>query len=558
MKKRILLCLTSILLLTLPWLGLPGYTLFAAFVPLFLLQDELDGKTGRRGKPARIFPYIAATLMLWSALSVWWVANSIRLSGGGWGMSVGIAIVCVLVTSFVTVLPFMAYHFFRQRAPRGLAYAVLISAWVGYEFIFLHGEITFPWLILGNGFANSIEAVQWYEYTGVLGGSVWVFACNIAIYEAIRLWRKKRSHRVWIRPAGWIALPLAFSLVLYFSYNEPEKTIDVQVINPNFDPYEKFEALSFREQTEIILQLAMQAPAGTDYFVAPETAIDERIAEETIEQNDYIRLMRYFLREKSPAGAVVIGATTSRFYYQEDQATYTARQAGEGFWYDIYNTALQIDTTKKVAVYHKSRLVAGAEMIPYARQFPFLKKLSMDLGGTSGQMGVDAQRSVFTAQDGTQIGVPICWEAVFGEYTTGFVRQGAEALFIISNDAWWGKTSGYKQLFAFSRLRAIETRRSIARSANVGISGFINQRGDIIGRTQWDERVSLHGTIHLNDRETFYVRFGDVTGRICCLLPSRMTISLIFPLNAIGNTISRTNSAAIAIPAIFNTFFIVL
>ena len=519
MKKRILLCLASVVLLVLPWLGLPGYTLLAAFVPLFLLQDDLSGRTGRKGKPTKILPYIIVTFMLWSALSVWWVGNSVRFAGGGMGMAVGISLVCVMVASFVVILPFMVYHYFRRRARRALAYAVLISAWVGYEFIFLHGEITFPWLILGNGFANSTQAVQWYEYTGALGGSVWVWAANIAIYEAIRLWCARKSHRVWIRPTLWIALPLAFSFVLYLGYKEEENPVRVQVIQPNFNPYEKFEALSFRQQTEIILQLAMQAPAGTDYFVAPETAIDERIGEEGISRNSYMELLRYFLRQGYPDAAVVIGATTSRYYYREEDITYTARtQENLGFWYDIYNTALQVDTTQNVAIYHKSKLVAGAEMIPYARQFPFLKKLSVDLGGTSGQMGVDDHRSVFISEQGIPVGAPICWEAVFGEYTTGFVQKGAQALFIISNDAWWGETAGYRQLFAFSRLRAIETRRAIARSANTGISGFIDQRGNVVSRTGWDERTSLSGTINLNSRITFYVRFGDMTGRLCCLV----------------------------------------
>ena len=507
----------SLILLALPWLGWPGYTLLVAFVPLFLLQDELAGRANRKGRPVKILPYVLGIFVLWSALSVWWVGNSVMFMYDNLVMAIGISLACVAVATFVTTLPFLVYHYFRKRAPRPLAYAVLISAWVGYEFIFLHGEITFPWLILGNGFANSTSAVQWYEYTGALGGSVWVWACNIAVYEAIRLWRTRKLHRVWIRPALWIVIPLFLSLLMYWTYKEEQNPVQVQVIQPNFDPYEKFEALSFQEQTRIILQLAMQAPAGTDYFVAPETAIDEQIQEEFIEGNSYIRLMDYFLRQSYPGAGMVIGATTAR-YFSEEEAPFTAYFIGNDTWKVRYNTALQIDTTQRIGIYHKSKLVAGAEMIPYVKQFPFLRKLSVDLGGTSGQLGQDDERSVFVSQQGVSVGVPICWEAVFGEYTTGFVRAGAQALFIISNDAWWGETAGYKQLFAFSRLRAIENRRSIARSANTGISGFIDQRGRVTARTNWDERISLAGTINLNDKMTFYARFGDMIGRLCCLV----------------------------------------
>jgi apolipoprotein N-acyltransferase len=499
MKKRIGLCLLSLLLLALPWQGFAGYTLLAAFVPLFLLQDDLARTVGRKGKPRPIFPWILITFMLWSALSVWWVGNSVMFMYGSAAMAAGISLVCVTVTSFVTVLPFMVYHYFRKRTKRVLAYAVLVSAWVGYEFVFLHGEITFPWLILGNGFANSVEAVQWYEYTGVLGGSIWIWICNIAIYEAILLWRKRRSHRVWLRPAGWIVVPMLASLVIYWSYREREDPVSVQIIQPNFDPYEKFETLTFEEQTQIILRLAQDAPAGTEYLIAPETAIDDQLPEAQIGNNAYIEWVRRFLRQSHPAAQFVIGATT----------------VGNAY---LYNTALRIDTLQLVGIYHKSKLVAGVEMVPYADRFPFMRKLSMDLGGTSGILGTDPERSVFTSARDVSIGTPICWEAVFGEYTAGFVQKGAQALFVISNDAWWGDTQGCRQLFAFSRLRAIENRRSIARSANTGISGLIDQRGRVVARTGWNERVALSGTVNANDTMTFYTRFGDVIGRVCCLL----------------------------------------
>ncbi len=521
MKKRLLLCLASLVLLALPWQGFPGYVLLAAFVPLLLLQDELDGKTGRKGKPLRRWPWVLGTLAGWSALSVWWVGNSGLFMTGSVAMAAGIVLACVVVTTFVTFLPFMACLYVRKRASRALAYAVLVSAWVGYEFVFLHGEITFPWLILGNGFAGSVEAVQWYEYTGALGGSVWVWVCNIAIYEAVRAWKREKRSSVWLRPAAWVALPLLFSFVLFFSYSESRRPIRVQVIQPNFDPHEKFEALTFDEQLAEILRLSLQAPEDVDFFVAPETAIDERIPEEQIAHNHYIQQIRYVLAARYPGAAAVIGATTSHIYFDETEVPWTAQHVqytDYEYWIDRYNTAMWIDTTARVQLHHKSKLVAGAEMIPYLRQFPFLKTLSMELGGTSGQLGMDTERSVFTSANGVSIGAPVCWEAVFGEYTTEFVKKGAQALFVISNDAWWGDTQGYRRLFAFSRLRAIETRRAIARSANTGISGFIDQRGRTIDRTGWDERVSLSGTVNLNDKITFYVRFGDAVGRIAVLV----------------------------------------
>jgi len=87
-------------------------------------------------------------------------------------------------------------------------------------------------------------------------------------------------------------------------------------------------------------------------------------------------------------------------------------------------------------------------------------------------------------------------------------------MFVISNDGWWDDTPGYRYLFAYSRLRAIENRRSIARSANTGRSGFIDQRGDVGETLGWDERGALTAELSLNDRLTFYTRYGDVIGRL--------------------------------------------
>ena len=86
----------------------------------------------------------------------------------------------------------------------------------------------------------------------------------------------------------------------------------------------------------------------------------------------------------------------------------------------------------------------------------------------------------------------------------------------MTNDGWWGDTPGYRQHFNYARLRAIENRRDVVQAANTGISGFINQRGDVLARTGWWEETTLRGTINGNDALTAFVRVGDRTGRAAC------------------------------------------
>lgn len=89
---------------------------------------------------------------------------------------------------------------------------------------------------------------------------------------------------------------------------------------------------------------------------------------------------------------------------------------------------------------------------------------------------------------------------------------------IITNDAWWGNTPGYRQHLSYASLRAIETRRNIVRSANTGISAIIDSRGDIVSKTAWWEPAVLEGEIHLSGKQTFFVAQGDIVGRLCVFM----------------------------------------
>lgn len=509
MLINLLLCLASVVMLCLPWAGTTGYFLLGALVPLLILQQRLEDRSRLTGKKHRIFFYVAGTFLLWNFISIIWLL---------WlrGFAAVAFTAAVLVNTFMTVVPFMVYHYVWRRAKKPLAYTMLVAMWIAFEYLYLHGEISFPWMTLGNGFMNDVKAVQWYEYTGVLGGSLWVLVANIVIYEAIKNYRAAKQISAFVTPVLVVAVPLVVSVFMYNKYTEVENPVTVEVIQPNIDPYEeKFDSMTEEEQVDIMLSLAPNAPQGVDYIVTPETSLASSFHwEDRFESNATLARFRGFLYENAPAAKFIIGANTLKRYPNTAEKSITARYGRGGIWYDVYNSAVYIDTTSFVDVYHKSKLVIGAETMPYYKQMKKLEKLSLDLGGLTGLLGTENERSVFTSQDGAKVGVAICYESVYGQYCAEYVQKGAQSLFIITNDGWWGNTAGHRNHFAFARLRAIELRRSIARSANTGISGFINQRGDVISKTKWDERVSQTGVINLNDKLTFYARFGDMTGRL--------------------------------------------
>jgi apolipoprotein N-acyltransferase len=174
-------------------------------------------------------------------------------------------------------------------------------------------------------------------------------------------------------------------------------------------------------------------------------------------------------------------------------------------------------------------LVVGVEKMPFAKYLGFIGDFVINIGGTTNSLGSQDEPSNFISKDKTQVAPVICYESVFGEFVTRYVKKGAQLIFIITNDGWWKNTPGYHQHLSFARLRAIETRRSIARSANTGISCFINQRGDISQATEWWVPAAIKGTINANDKITFYVQYGDYIARIALF----MSIVLIFNLLAV-------------------------
>jgi apolipoprotein N-acyltransferase len=169
--------------------------------------------------------------------------------------------------------------------------------------------------------------------------------------------------------------------------------------------------------------------------------------------------------------------------------------------------------------YHKSKLVAGVELMPFESVLGSLSKLSLDLGGTTGSLGQQEERAVLRyGRAGLRIVPAICYESVFGEHVAAHVRNGGNLIAIMTNDGWWDDSPGYRQHLSFASIRAIETRRSIVRSANTGISCIVDQRGVIHYRTGWWQPAAFRATVHLNEDTTFFVRHGDLLGRLAVIV----------------------------------------
>lgn len=514
--KLLLLSVLSGLLMGVAWPESGSFTLliFVAFVPLLLLEDEISTNADNYSK-WHLFLYTYLAFLIFNTYTTWWIWFS---------SEAGMVMAEVLYSLFMTII-FMWFSSAKKYLGNKRGYIALVAFWIGFEWLHYNWEFSHPWNTLGNVFANKVTWIQWYEYTGVLGGTLWVLLINIMLFHFyIAYIQHKKSLKsnllLLLVTVLFLVLPMYWSYATYNNYVEEKNPIEVVVIQPNIDPYkDKFGRMTEEQQIANILKLATaKITANTKYVVAPETAIPRGFVESRPEESKAFNMLQQWLGQH-PEITMVIGASTYREYpASAEKPTPTARPDRQtGGWYDAYNTALQLKNDEKMQIYHKSKLVLGVEKLPYPKIFSPLEKFAINLGGTMGSLGTEKEAFNFEL-DSIQIAPVICYESIYGEYFSSYVTKGAHAAFIITNDGWWENTPGYQQHLAYGRLRAVETRRSIARSANTGISCFINQRGDVLQATKWWEEDAIVGSINLNNKETFYVRSGDWLGRLLAAL----------------------------------------
>jgi apolipoprotein N-acyltransferase len=533
-----LLALLSAVLLWTGWLpqpvAAPSLLLLVAWVPYLVMERQL---TQQAASKRRVFAHTYLLVLLWNAFTTWWVSYA--------SLPAGIA--AVVLNALLMCLPLMAFRQTKKRLGDRVGYLSLPVYWIAFEQLHLHWDITWPWLTLGNGFAAAPQWVQWYEYTGFLGGSLWVWAVNLLVFRELLKHlsllsfyakssdafqvvptpasvRAAASSSVKLRTSlAWpllaVVLPIGLSYAIGHSYQEKGPATEVVVVQPNFDPYaEKFPGspsyVAYSEQISRLLTLsAQQLTPQTHLVVWPETALEESHWENTIERQPDIQRIRQWLSEH-PGVALLTGITTMSSYPNKESASETARYHDGVGYYDVYNAASYFaNATAPLAIYHKSRLVPGVEKIP-----PVLSSVldNINLGGFVGSYGTQAERTVYAAPAAVPVLHPaplICYESIYGDFVSEYVPNGATLLTLSTNDAWWHDSPGYRQLLRYGSLRCIETRRDLARAANTGYTGFINQKGEITQLAPTWVPAASRGLVHLNKEVTFYARHGELIGR---------------------------------------------
>ena len=543
--SKISLALLSGLLIAASW-PTSGFTplIFIAFVPLIFLEDYKT-TSQQDNKRDGIFGLSFLTFLVWNSLTTWWVWNSTPAG----------SIAMILLNSTFMATTFWLYHITRKKIFHNKGgFFLLILFFLAFENLHLTWQLNWPWLNIGNVFSHNHSWVQWYEFTGTAGGTIWVLLANIFAYKCLRSTvnsqqilttepvegknqelgtstssvTESNPHTLnssvpqFLKPSNpqflsssipqillflaVVLFPIIVSKIMYHSYEEKGEAVEVVVAQPNIDPWKE----EFRLRASEILNrnFSVAEPLITEntrFVVSPESTIHESIWLEKIKFYRSINESKLFSRNNNVT--YIVGASTLGMAYDKDDFAARKFHDADEYYYS-YNTALSINDTADIQIHQKSRLTPGVEMMPSWWFLRPIKNLAIDLGGTVGTLKSENTVTVFDYGK-YKVAPMICYESVFGAYVADFVRNGANMIFVITNDGWWGDTPGHRQHFEMSKLRAIENRRSVARSANTGISGFINQRGDVVECSNYWEPTALRNTINVNDEMTFYSRHGD-------------------------------------------------
>lgn len=530
MSKYILYAIVSGLLLALGWPthGFP-LLLFFGFVPLLFAENKIAQMPDLKRKGWKVFGLSYLAFLIWNAIGIWWLHYAQELNAEGqWQNSWTAYLFPVFANAFLMSIVFQLYHWVKAKAGNFYGIPFFPAIWMSFEKFHLNWEMTWPWFNLGNGFAHFPKWIQWYEYTGTFGGTLWILVGNLIIfyflYGYLNLKEKKFRNKLVLYTVLWIGIPIGISYWIYNSYEEKGEEITAMVLQPELNPYtEKYSKSSFEIVNELIQLTRKNIKPGVDFVVAPETAFPGSGPGLNIDklESDYLlnRFQSEFIRY--PQMTFVSGVELMRFYPYEKLATKTAARYGNSdVFYDVMNSAIQFNSNDSIQVYHKSKLVVGVEHFPYMSVLkPIIGDMMLNFGGTVRTHLTQEHRSVFKNSLNEAVIAPIiCYESIYGEFTTDYVKNGANVLFIMTNDSWWGNSDGHRELLLFGNVRAIENRRDIVRSANSGISGFINQKGEMVSSLGYEEEGALIGKAKLNSELTFYTKHGDYLARIALLI----------------------------------------
>lgn len=488
------------------------------------------------------------TMFVFNAITLYWIS--------GWHsddtfLKIGGA-ATVFVHALFMMIPLTIFYALK-KINKTIALFLLPFIWIGYEYFDNIWQFAFPWLELGNTQTYSLTRIQISEFIGVHGLSFLLCLISVLIYFYssqiyLRKW-KLNSFKSSALLTGIIILIFipnfygsyrlnGLDNTHYYNLADSTKVIKTAIVQTNTDPFKKWGGNHDELLDSYFKGIDSALKFNPDLIVMHETATPYYF----LEAHNYFKSKRFFDLADSTGKYIFMGIPHKYYYADTDKIPIDARITDNSKRkFDVFNSAILIEPKKDFntfTIHKKVKLVPFSERIPYQEKVPFLKKwLTWGVGISGWQAG--SETTIFSLNDSVKdikFAGLICYESVFSEFVTEFVNKGAEILIIVTNDGWWGNTSGPYQHNQYAVLRAVENRKWIVRCAQTGVSCFIDPLGNIYDEIPYWQSGVIHRNITANSEKTFYTKYGDIIGQvsfyvlmlILLYMASRIAYRLIF------------------------------
>lgn len=524
-NKKLRTLLLIILSGTMLGLSFPPFkTWFFVYLGLMILLYLVISSARLRETFGRAY----LTMLLFNWITLYWIS--------GWHsddtfLKIG-GVATVIVHSLFMLIP-LIITYGVSKIHKTAAIFTFPLIWVGYEYLNNNWQFAFPWLELGNTETYNLTRIQIAEITGVHGLTFMIcLICSILYFTYNKIFRK-----TWKPSSPKAVMMLAAAILIfilpnfygsyrlnsvdntgYFDLSDTAKVVNTAVVQTNTDPFKKWDLNSQNIIIDTYINgLREGLKFNPDMLILHETATPYYF----LDDYNMLKTKRFFDLADSSNRYIFMGIPHRYFYKDADNIPVDYRTTSESKRkFDVFNSAILIEPHKHYSsfkIHKKVKLVPFSERIPYQEKVPFLKKwFTWGVGISGWQIG--NEQTVFELNDtakgiNTKFAGLICFESVFSEFVSEFVKNGAEYIIIVTNDGWWGDNSGPEQHNQYAVLRAVENRKWIVRCAQTGISCFIDPLGNIYDKIPYWNTGVINRNIVANNEVTFYAANGDLTGK---------------------------------------------
>ncbi|MEI6757274.1 MAG: apolipoprotein N-acyltransferase [Chlorobium sp.] len=477
---------------------------WVALVPLLLSLRFVE-------KPGDFFRRVYLSMLLFCLITLWWVSLA-TLPGG---------ILTIVSQAFFMTVPLFAFFLLKRVAGYRFALFSFPFLWVAWEWSYMQQDLSLGWLTLGNSQANFNLMIQYADLLGVWGISFWLLWFNVFVLLALIGSRKDVVVSV-TAMVLMIVAPLLYASVVFHRYaSHPGEGAGLRVtlVQPNIDPYEKWEGYNNNTMMNKYSRLTGRAVRENrpELVIWPETAIPFYILDTMYAEE--LNSLRFSVRQWNTP---LLTGFSDIVHYSSS----LREEAGVGRKYDqlrkgsfeTFNASMLLLPGNGVPrIYRKMHLVPFAERVPYVEYFPFLGNATFSLAGISswGKGRECAVMELHSSRHGSvKLANIICYESIFPGFVTEFVRKGAQFLTLVTNDGWYSTSYGPYQHLAIGRMRCIENRRAMARCANTGLTVVIDKFGRTIAEIPWWQESSLTAEVPLESQMTFYTIHPDLLPKV--------------------------------------------